>query len=390
MGGDGGTHLSAHVSALYASTALLSLALVWLSYRLHTLDQVRKPTYPRYVVLIRHAESEGNVDVDAYRTIGDPLIPLTARGRAQAEAMAHRLRELIGELRVWAFTSPYLRSRETASIALAQFPPGSYRLAEDPRLREQEFAGGFQHSVPDRSEQRLYSKFFWRFPGGESAADVYDRLSMFMDTLWRDMHRVDLSGSAVLIFAHGLTNRLFCMRWLHWSPRVFEQTRNPPNCGFLVLALQPADASGHPYYRLTAESVRQLGLPAELWAESELGDTLVMSDPAESAPSSWSLGLSRLHAPHVDCAALHAAGVRKLTPPTIAGGSGWRSRAGNGWRADGAAEPHAPRAVGAPAKASAAAGARADAAAASHGASGRGSAVSFGADGRARARAASR
>lgn len=332
MGADAA--VNAHLCALYTGTMLLSLAVAWLGYRLHSLDQARKPTYPKYIILIRHAESEGNVDQDAYRTVGDPLIALTPRGRAQAERMAHRLHALIGDLRVWAFTSPYLRSRETASIALARFPAESCRLAEDPRLREQEFAGGFQHCVPDRREQRRYSKFFWRFPGGESAADVYDRLSMFMDTLWRDMHKVNLSGSAVVIFAHGLTNRLFCMRWLHWSPRVFEQTRNPPNCSFIVLALQPADATGVPYYRLTPESVAMLGLPAEVWGQNALGRSHELSDPAESAPSSWSLGLSRIFAPPaVDYAALHAAGVRKLTPPTIAGGSGWRSRSGcNEWR----------------------------------------------------------
>lgn len=313
-----------HLCALYAAAGALSLSVAWLSYRLHILDQARKPAYPQYIVLVRHAESEGNVNVDAYRTIGDPLIPLTSRGRAQAHAMSRRLHRLIGDLRVWAFTSPYSRSLETASIALAGFPAESVRLVEDPRLREQEFAGGFQHSVPDRSEQNLYSKFFWRFPGGESAADVYDRLSMFMDTLWRDMHRVDLSGSAVVIFAHGLTNRLFCMRWLHWSPCIFEQTRNPPNCSFLVLQLQPADASGQPYYRLTPESVQLLGLPAEVWGESALGRSLEPSDPAESAPSSWSLGLSRLFKPSY--AALDAGCT--LRPPTIAGGSGWRSRSG--------------------------------------------------------------
>jgi broad specificity phosphatase PhoE len=322
LGGEHHAYAQA-IATLCVSTALLTAAVGWLSYKLHALDQARRPTYPPFIVLVRHAESEGNVDVDAYRTIGDPLIPLTPRGHAQALAMAQRLRELVGDLRIWAFTSPYLRSRETAHIALSQFPPEVCRLAEDPRLREQEFAGGFQHSVPDRSEQRLYSKFFWRFPGGESAADVYDRLSMFMDTLWRDMHRIDLSGTAVVIFAHGLTNRLFCMRWLHWTPRVFERTRNPPNCGFIVLALQPADETGHPYYRLTPESVAVLGLPPDgLSLCAQLGDT-ELADPAESAPSSWAR--ARLYSPQIDYSSLYASQVSKLKPPTIAGGSGWRA-----------------------------------------------------------------
>ncbi|KAJ1629482.1 histidine phosphatase superfamily [Pavlovales sp. CCMP2436] len=313
-----------HLCALYTSTALLSLGLAWLSYRLHILDKARLPTYPKYLVLIRHAESEGNVDHDAYRTIGDPLIQLTPRGRKQAQAMAHRLRSLVGDSLVWAYVSPYIRARETAAIGLTQFAPEAVRLTEDPRLREQEFAGSFQQTVPSRSEQRLYGKFFYRFPGGESAADVYDRMSQFMDTLWRDMFRVDLSGSAVVIFAHGLTNRLFCMRWLHWSPATFESTRNPPNCGFLVLALQPPDASGHPFYRLTPESVAMLGLPVEVSAEFY---PLEVSDPAESAPSSWAL--SRLYAPMLLGGFPSARSVAGQPPRGIAGGSGWRPPASN-------------------------------------------------------------
>lgn len=156
----------------------LGAAVVWLWGKVRRLEMARRPTYPSKIILIRHAESEGNVDLDAYRTIGDPLIPLTDFGRVQARQMAAQLREHVGDADIWAFTSPYLRSRETARIALSHFPSHKWHLNEDPRLREQEFAGSFQHTIPDRSEQRRYSKLFWRFPGGESAADVYDRMSM--------------------------------------------------------------------------------------------------------------------------------------------------------------------------------------------------------------------
>jgi len=37
-------------------------------------------------------------------------------------------------------------------------------------------------------EQRLkYGRFFYRFPDGESAADVYDRMTMFQDHFVRDI-----------------------------------------------------------------------------------------------------------------------------------------------------------------------------------------------------------
>lgn len=112
-----------------------------------------------------------------------------------------------------------------------------------------------------------------------------------MDTLWRDMYRVDLSSSVVVIFAHGLTNRLFCMRWLHWSQRVFDMTWNPPNCGMLILSLQPADRTGQRYYRLTAESLAMLGLYSDAASspEPDPDEPEVQGDLAESSPSNWVL-----------------------------------------------------------------------------------------------------
>ena len=38
---------------------------------------------PRRIFLVRHAESEGNVDNIAYTYLPDPRVPLTARGWQQ-------------------------------------------------------------------------------------------------------------------------------------------------------------------------------------------------------------------------------------------------------------------------------------------------------------------
>jgi broad specificity phosphatase PhoE len=43
----------------------------------------------------------------------------------------------------------------------------------------------------------------------------------------------------VLLVSHGLTMRLFCMRWFHWSVKFFETLRNPDNAETRVLLRQP-------------------------------------------------------------------------------------------------------------------------------------------------------
>ena len=43
----------------------------------------------------------------------------------------------------------------------------------------------------------------------------------------------------VIIVSHGLTIRLFLMRWLHWRVEYFERLDNPHNCEFFILKRQP-------------------------------------------------------------------------------------------------------------------------------------------------------
>jgi hypothetical protein len=43
----------------------------------------------------------------------------------------------------------------------------------------------------------------------------------------------------LVIVTHGLTMRLFCMRWFHWSVEYFESLENPENGGHVVLSRQP-------------------------------------------------------------------------------------------------------------------------------------------------------
>jgi len=52
---------------------------------------------------------------------------------------------------------------------------------------------------------------FYRIPFGESGADVYDRVSTFLDTLHRAFESPDFPSTMILV-GHGLLNRLFFMR----------------------------------------------------------------------------------------------------------------------------------------------------------------------------------
>ncbi|MER7758953.1 histidine phosphatase family protein [Streptomyces sp. NPDC097619] len=191
---------------------------------------------PRRIVLVRHGESEGNADDTVYEREPDHALRLTPTGREQALAAGERLRALFGEEGVSAYVSPYRRTLET--FRALKLDPSRVRVREEPRLREQDW-GNWQ----DRDDVRLqkayrdaYGHFFYRFAQGESGADVYDRVGAFLESLYRSFEAPDHPPN-VLLVTHGLTMRLFCMRWFHWSVAEFECLSNPGNGEYRVLVL---------------------------------------------------------------------------------------------------------------------------------------------------------
>jgi phosphohistidine phosphatase SixA len=102
------------------------------------------PLRPRRIVLVRHGESEGNVDESAYTRVPDPRIGLTAKGRRDAELCGRRLRDLFAsdgdDWKVYFYVSPYRRGLETLRGIGHAFE--AHRIAgvrEEPRIREQDF-----------------------------------------------------------------------------------------------------------------------------------------------------------------------------------------------------------------------------------------------------------
>ncbi|MEU5212932.1 histidine phosphatase family protein [Streptomyces sp. NPDC020742] len=193
---------------------------------------------PRRIVLLRHGESEGNIDDTVYEREPDHALALTKTGWRQAEEAGAVLREMFGDEWISAYVSPYRRTHQTFE-ALA-LDPDRVRVREEPRLREQDW-GNWQ----DRDDVRLqkayrdaYGHFFYRFAQGESGADVYDRVGAFLESLWRSFEDPHHPPN-VLIVTHGLTMRLFCMRWFHWTVAEFESLSNPGNAEWRTLLLGP-------------------------------------------------------------------------------------------------------------------------------------------------------
>ena len=143
---------------------------------------------PKRIVLIRHAESEGNVDETMYMRKPDHRIELTEKGKRQAREAGEQLKNLLGPNEtLYVYVSPYLRTMQTLyELGQAVGVDRVLGVREEPRIREQDF-GNFQDAtMRELKRERLgFGRFFYRFPNGESAADVRPRDEFPRDTAQR-------------------------------------------------------------------------------------------------------------------------------------------------------------------------------------------------------------
>lgn len=207
---------------------------------------------PKRIILIRHGESEANVDRYLFGRVPDYTIELTDIGREQAREAGWRLKELVGEDTVYFYVSPFWRARSTFECVAAAFPRSQFVYSEEPRLREQEW--GYLRSQEEFDmicqERREYGTFYYRIPGGEAGSDVYDRVNDLLGSLYRDFTAKDFPENCVLI-THGLAIRLFIMRFFHLTVEVFERMLAPKNCDLVLLELQDDN-----HYRLITPMVQ--------------------------------------------------------------------------------------------------------------------------------------
>jgi broad specificity phosphatase PhoE len=153
-------------------------------------------THPE-VVLVRHGETEWSANG---RHTSRTDLPLTAAGRARAEALAPELAERRFSL---VLCSPLRRARETCQLAgfgdqavvcdeLREWDYGEYEGLTTPEIRAQ------------RPEWDL-----WRdgCPGGESPSEIEARADLVLE-------RVREAGGDAVLFAHGHVLRVVAARWL--------------------------------------------------------------------------------------------------------------------------------------------------------------------------------
>ena len=209
--------------------------------------------YPSVFVLVRHGQSARNAlkqgklevpDTPEARRLGklhDYQIPLSPLGERQAAAVGAFLRS-------WSlsfdkcYDSGYQRAQDTRRIALERaYPPekvATMAVRSELLLRERE--AGILHNMTAGDvvanpllgcwvDEFKRNPFQTKYLGGESLADVVDRVRHFRDWV-SDRH----PGERILVFCHDLVMKAFRIVLLHYDIGAALELAlaSPiPNCG---------------------------------------------------------------------------------------------------------------------------------------------------------------
>lgn len=179
----------------------------------------------RKVIIMRHGETEWN---RSGKQQGQKGSPLTEKGHNQARQVAeivkifwiHRL-----------FTSPLDRAMQTAHVVSQRI---NLEPKVDQRLMECSFGlcEGLTRTDIDQQYPGLWaarekSKWTFRWPGGESYADVYDRVCDFIS----DCLLSESKGTTGIV-AHETLNKVLIGRLIDLPRKDIIRLRHPNNVIF--------------------------------------------------------------------------------------------------------------------------------------------------------------
>ena len=204
------------------------------------------------IILIRHGESQANVDKNLHRILPDHEIALSSLGKEQAIEAGKRLQQFYSDryqthwakegkwnphIAVW--NSPYRRTRETAALICEQLQMKRLTQLENVLLCEQQF-GMFDGLEDKEIEQKFPEEFkswqnnmkfkgkFWaRYPMGESPFDVAVRIKQSFSMLNETIDNI--------VVCHGTVAKLFPMMWFNHTPEWYADAKTIGNCGFYLI-----------------------------------------------------------------------------------------------------------------------------------------------------------
>lgn len=201
--------------------------------------------------LVRHGESEHNVDRSRMAHTHDSNHALTQLGQKQVRQTANYMGQHLHGNNI-IFTSPYLRTMETAMAIQSMLPKGT-PFHQNLLIREWELGNLYdvENRTPEaKKEFKAAGQLYFRFHNGESLADVYQRAALFMHT---KVHPLAAHGrfDNVILVTHAAFIHMMLAFLMDWPVEDLQGFQPVENAGVIAVT---ENSDGYTFEKLFVPS----------------------------------------------------------------------------------------------------------------------------------------
>ncbi|MBP9760566.1 MAG: histidine phosphatase family protein [Candidatus Pacebacteria bacterium] len=192
----------------------------------------------KQIFLVRHAQSEEDVDPNIRNRAHDHRISVTAVGKKQVVEVAELLRPkiaLYNQVRVIVSSSN--RAQQTMHLFSSHFPDKQFEIVHEECVRNLNWGNVDETTIKEVEQERYrVGVLYFQFPEGDDTRVLVRNIEKFVDRLLVEGRRSSYS-ECVMIFTHGFALRVIAKALLSISDEDFRYLSNPPNCYVATLNL---------------------------------------------------------------------------------------------------------------------------------------------------------
>ncbi|KKK37754.1 hypothetical protein WQ57_12410 [Mesobacillus campisalis] len=206
------------------------------------------------IYVIRHGEAQHNIDRSVMAHTHDSQHSLTVLGQKQVEETGEFMKGILDEKTI-VYSSPYLRTMETAN-AIHKHLPATVPFYQNPLIREWELGNlyDFANRTPEaKKEFKAAGQFYFRYPNGESLADVYLRATMFMNTVVERVRRQQRYENIVIV-SHAAFMHMLLAFLLNWP--VDDLLNFKPIENAAVIKIDETDSGDYLYEKIFVPKIK--------------------------------------------------------------------------------------------------------------------------------------
>jgi broad specificity phosphatase PhoE len=183
----------------------------------------------RKIIIIRHAESQEDIDPNLNGILEDHEISITKKGISQIERITLEVMRIVSNFKNTTIYSSISNRAVETSVVLKN----KLRLPEvifEPRIRNLNWGSTTPIDVKEIAQERYSAGvLYYQFPDGDHSPTFVSNIGKFVNDLLNSGKEKSFP-EAIIIVTHGFSLRVITKFLLNMSDEDFRWVRHPKNC----------------------------------------------------------------------------------------------------------------------------------------------------------------